>query len=455
MNKKALLKDPVVLASIGAVVVIAIGSAFYYAVASKAPAVQEESVATDTTLTASGLVEPAQNPDLAFQSGGRVARINVSVGDKIGQGQLLASLDTSSLSAQRAQAEANLKAQQAKLDGMQAGPRDVDVSAKQTTVSQAKLTLANQYQTVANAINDAYGKADGAIHTDTDTLFSNPNSTGPTLLFTSSNSTDGTTLISSRIGAGNTLSAWNTETAALSAQSSNTDIETALASSLTHLLSLRDYSNAAIRALGNGISTSNFSQTQISAALTASSALHDSLSGSISSLQSMQQLLAADKLALQSAQNALDQLLAGSSAQDIEAQQAQVEAAQASVQNMNAQIANSQVVAPFSGTIASVHVKLGDIVPPNTIAISLNPSSALQITSYVSEAQISQISAGKFADVTLDAYGADKHFAATIVSVDHAPTMQGNVPAYKVTLQFDQNDPSISSGMTANITFAQ
>ena len=455
MNKKALLKDPLVLAAIGAVVVIAIGSITYYVVESKTPAPLQTATPANAELTASGTVEPAQNPDLAFQSGGRVARISVAVGDTVGRGQLLASLDTASLSAQRAQASANLKAQQAKLDEMQAGPRDVDVSTKQTAVAQANLTLTNLYQTVSNSINDAYGKSSGAIHTDTDTLFSNPNSTSPTLLFSTSDSTYGTSLTNNRVDVSATLDTWQKEINLLSPQSSNDDIEAALDTSLTHLISLRDYSNAAIQALGNAVPSSNFTQTNISAALTSTSALHDSLSGLITSLQGYQQQLAQGKLGVQSAKDSLDQVLAGSTAQDIEAQQAQVEAAQASIENIDSQIASSQVIAPFSGTVASVHVKLGTIVPPNTVAISLNPSSALQITVYVSETDVSSITNGQVADVTLDAYGSNRHFSATVATIDHAPTMQNNVPAYKVTMQFNQNDLAISSGMTANITFTK
>jgi len=73
----------------------------------------------------------------------------------------------------------------------------------------------------------------------------------------------------------------------------------------------------------------------------------------------------------------------------------------------------------------------------------------------VSEGDIANIHVGSAADVTLDAYGSDRHFTADVASVDTSPTMQNGIPAYKVVLQFAQNDPSISSGMTANITFAQ
>lgn len=455
MNPTALLKDKVVLASIGAVVVIAIGSAVYYTTASKAPVFPQELAQVQTAMTTTGTVEPVQNPNLAFQSGGKVVRIAVKAGDKVGQGQLLASLDIASLAAQRAQAAANLKAQEAKLDGMQSGPRDVDVSTKQTAVSQAELTLDNAYQSAINSINDAYGKSSAGVHTYTDTLFSNPNTTNPTIVFLTVDSSLSNDLMNMRLAVNDAFQKWQQRTATLSSASSNTDIESALADSLTYLATLRIYSNATVATLGQAISTTNFTQSTISANLASATTFQSSISTLIASLQSAQQQLAADKLAVQSAKDSLNQVLAGATKQDIEVQQALVEAAAANVDAINAQIRNSTIVAPFSGTVASVQVKVGDIVSPNTVGISLNPGSALQITSYVSEADMSRLSVGQVADITLDAYGADRHFPATIVSIDHAPTMQNKVPAYKVVLQFGSNDAAIASGMTANITFAQ
>src|SRR5258708_3898090 len=117
---KQLFMHPLVLASAAAVVLIAVGSGAYYAIATREPAAStaETSASTTQAITATGTVEPVQNPDLAFDSGGRVVSIRVKVGQSVGQGELLASLDISVLAAQRAQAQATVDAQQAKLAGL-------------------------------------------------------------------------------------------------------------------------------------------------------------------------------------------------------------------------------------------------------------------------------------------------------------------------------------------------
>jgi HlyD family secretion protein len=450
--------NPLVLSAIGIVALIAVGSIAYYSLESRPPAqVSIPETTTGTTsdqVTATGTVEPAQNPDLAFESGGRVTHVYVAVNDTVKQGETLATLDSSTLEAQRAQAAAAEKAQEAKLASMQAPARDVDVAAKQTAVSQAQLSLNNLYATVIDTLNDAYSKTYSAVHTDTDSLFTNPDSQNPTLNFTVNSSQGSINTINARMAVNTELTTWQNEISALS-PNDTAGLENAIAKGVTHLSVVRDYGNTTAQALAAAVATTNFPQSSIDASVTATGAMRDVVSGRISALQSLSQQISTAKLAIQSAQNALNQTLAGSSKEDIEAQQAQVEAAQANVDSIDAQIAKTVITAPFSGTVSSVQVKRGDIVTADETAISLTPQSALQVTAYFSEADIGKIASGQHANVTLDAYGDSKVFSATVLTVEHSPTMQNNVPAYKVTLQLDEVDPSIAPGMTANITIEQ
>lgn len=207
LGTKQIITHPLVLTASALVVVIAIGSGIYYTSTTRMPQSDVSSAATSSlqTLTATGTVEPSQNPDLAFQSGGRVARVNVSVGQSVYAGQVLASLDTSTLAAQRAGAEAALANQQARLAQLQAGPRAVDVAAKQTAIDLAHAALQNIYINAASAIAGAYDKASSDLSTNTDTLFNQPNSTSPTLIFTTSNNQSSINAVNIRTTAESTL----------------------------------------------------------------------------------------------------------------------------------------------------------------------------------------------------------------------------------------------------------
>lgn len=82
--------------------------------------------------------------------------------------------------------------------------------------------------------------------------------------------------------------------------------------------------------------------------------------------------------------------------------------------------------------------------------LSLTNSTGLKIEVYVSEADIAKVKVGDQANVTLDAYGTDTAFPATVTTIDTAETTVNGAPAYKVTLHFVNADPRVKAGMTAN-----
>ncbi len=453
--KKHVLTHPYVLASFGLVGLIAIGSIAYYVMGSQVPSPATSGTLASTTasIVGNGVVEPSQNPDLAFESGGRVTRVSVAVGNTVAQGQVLASIDSATLSAQREQAQAALRAQQANLAQMQAGPRQVDITAKQTAVSQAQLSLANMYANAPQTLQAAYGSAFAGVSSNSDTLFSNPNTSNPTLNFITSNSQAQNDAVSARISLNTELKSLSQEASSLG--TSPDVVEAEIPRALAHLTVVRNYSTTLLTALSQAIPTTQFPAASVSAAITSVTALQTSINSLISSLQANVQQLASAKLSVQSAQDALNQTLAGSTKEQLDAQQAQVEAAQANVAAIDAQISKTIIRAPFAGSVSSVRVKVGDIASADVPAISLSPSSALQVSAYFSEIDVVHITVGASADITLDAYGSARVFPATVVSVDRSPTQQNGVSAYKVTMQFTQNDPAIAPGMTANASIKQ
>ena len=64
---------------------------------------------------------------------------------------------------------------------------------------------------------------------------------------------------------------------------------------------------------------------------------------------------------------------------------------------------------------------------------------------------LAKIKSGDTARITLDAYGDEEEFNASVISIEPAETLVEGIPTYKVKLQFDAQDERIKSGMTANI----
>lgn len=447
---KEVLVHPAVLGSCVLSVCVMGASIWYYQSAITPPAVVHAPVdaAAPAAITAEGTVLPSQNPDLYFEAQGRVASVAVSVGQSVAQGQTLATLDTAALSAARDQAEANLHLTQAKLDGLKAGARPVDVSAKETAVAQAEQALSNLYAQVPNDLSSAYSNMLGAVHADTDSLYNGPETNTPTLVFTTSNGQLSTNAAAERVSLNTLLASWPDELGA----ADPAGLDTQLAASIAHLGELRTYSNLLTQAVGSALTNSTFTASSVTTANADLALLRASIGSSLDVLQADQQQIASAKLATQSAQNALAQTKAPATKEDLEAAEAAVDAAGATLSAAQAALGNAIIAAPFSGTVSAVRVKVGDLASPGLAAISLTPKSALEVDGYLSEADAAAVSVGDQATVTLDAFGAGHPFAATVSSIDHAPTMQQGVPAYKVVLQFAQPDAALSSGMTANLS---
>ena len=125
--------------------------------------------------------------------------------------------------------------------------------------------------------------------------------------------------------------------------------------------------------------------------------------------------------------------------------------AEAAVGSIKTEMAERTLRAPFAGVVTVVEAERGAIASPGEIAVSLQSDDTLQIESFVPEINISQLEVGDKARVTLDAYGEDVLFEATIVSIDPAETVRDGVSTYRSILQFGDRDERVRSGMTANV----
>ncbi len=132
------------------------------------------------TVASSGSLEPASQADLNFAVAGRVNAVSISAGQTVAAGQVLATLDTTSLAASLTQAQASLANDQAQLvtdqgDGASAAQIASDnaavasaqtqVTAAQTSVGDATLTspIAGTVATVSLAVGqEVTGSASSA-----------------------------------------------------------------------------------------------------------------------------------------------------------------------------------------------------------------------------------------------------------------------------------------------------
>ncbi len=117
------------------------------------------------TAQTSGTINTPQNTKLAFQNAGKLATINVKVGQHVNAGDVIATLDPTQLQIQLNTAQSQEKSAQAKLDALLAGATPDVIEAAKAAVAAAQASAAqaqNQVQTAntnkvtaANAITTA------------------------------------------------------------------------------------------------------------------------------------------------------------------------------------------------------------------------------------------------------------------------------------------------------------
>jgi HlyD family secretion protein len=397
-----------------------------------------------STVSVTGVVKSSQSIDLSFLQSGRISKINVSVGDKVYSGEVLASLANFDLAAQVAQAEANVKAQQAKLNELLQGTRPEQLKSKEYELKQAKVILLGYQNDAINAISDAYTKAEDAIRNKTDELFSND---GKNTFY----SANGQALLDAqnlRIVVKNELDLWRKELSDLSLSSNSQLINDALINAQKRLTTLRSFlqktSDALDAAIGLSASTLSTYKANVNSA-------RSNIDVALSNITNKQQLIASQELNISRIESDYNLLLAGPTAQQIEAQRAQLEQAKANALYQQAVYEKTILRAPFDGVVTRVVHSAGDVVSSNDVILSLNSNGKYQIEANVAESDVSKVKVGKEAEVTLDAYGSSVVFKAKVIKMDLSATILDGVATYKTVLQFESNDSKILPGLTANV----
>jgi multidrug efflux pump subunit AcrA (membrane-fusion protein) len=133
---------------VGLVLVFAIlGGSVVYAQARRPTTTYRTALVTYGTITQTiglaGNLVPVTEADLNFPSSGTVSLVEVSVGETVTKGELLASLDPTLLAAQLSQAKATLSAAKSKLSQDAAGPTAQNLASAKNPVSAAQVGVNN------------------------------------------------------------------------------------------------------------------------------------------------------------------------------------------------------------------------------------------------------------------------------------------------------------------------
>ncbi|MCU0492329.1 MAG: HlyD family efflux transporter periplasmic adaptor subunit [Chloroflexaceae bacterium] len=163
--------------------------------------------------------------------------------------------------------------------------------------------------------------------------------------------------------------------------------------------------------------------------------------------------LGAAQAAAQGAAASLEQLRAGAAPGDLTLAAAQVQQAEAALKLAQVARSESELRAPFAGTVAVVLPTVGEYVAMGTPVVQLANLAAWQIeTTDMNEQRVVDLKEGGLANVTFDAIP-DLELQGTVSRINPlGENKQGDI-TYAVVIKLAQQDPRLRWNMTAAVSF--
>ena len=433
----------------GLVVVIIIGVAAYVYFGGDETVIQTiraEKGEFIRQVSVSGKVVAEEEADLGFAQSGRIAHVYVREGQEVRRGALLAEIENDDLRAQLVQRQSALEREEAELDALTRGARPEEIAVSESAVKSAEVSLAVARRALIDAVSDAYTKSDSAIHTSGDQLLMNPQTASPMLLFPLSDAQLRATIEAGRRDMETLLARWFSTTRFIEPEAAYE----AAVSSQKDLGAVSVYLLRLSEALSAAIPTSSYPQATLDSLKTEIDTARASLNAANSALTTALKAEASAETTLDTARKNLALTISGASEENVRAQRAVIKAAEADVMSVRAQLAETQILAPFAGTVTRLDAKIGSLVSPQVPQVSLIGNGVFQIESFVPELNVGFIEIGDTAAIEFDAYSGER-FTAQVISIDIGETVRDSVSTYRTMLAFETLDKRIRSGMTANV----
>jgi HlyD family secretion protein len=151
----------------------------------------------------------------------------------------------------------------------------------------------------------------------------------------------------------------------------------------------------------------------------------------------------------------LNQLIAERDGKAIDSFEAAIQQAQAAINSAQIAVDQTELRAPFAGTIAQLNLKTGELAPRDKPAVVLADLSGWQIeTDDVTEIKVPSLKVGQGATIVFDALP-DVELKGEVIAISSVAQIKSGDVVYPVKIKLLENDPRLRWGMTAAVTFEQ
>jgi multidrug efflux pump subunit AcrA (membrane-fusion protein) len=344
------------------------------------------------TVVASGEVMPAQEAQLSLTVAGRLETVTVAEGDTVAAGEVLATLETTLLEAQVAQAQAAVAAAQAHLPVVKAGPRPGEVAGAEAQGAAAEAAVA---QAVAQRDQVSAGATKPAIAAARAQL-------------AAAEAEERAAIIAYDQMPEKNLRPWEEEEIVLRLRAATLGREAAEAG-----LALAER-NAA------------FQVRAAEAAIRSAEARRDAAQAQLALVQ------------------------AEVTAEEIAVAEGAVAQAEAALQAARAALDQATLIAPFAGVVTALEVSPGEVVMPGQVVVHVADLDHLRVrTTDLSERDVTEVAVGGLATVYVEALGAE--VGGRVVEIGAQPTAIGGDVVFPVVVELDEQPEGLRWGMSVEV----
>jgi HlyD family secretion protein len=385
-------------------------------------------VQADSRVVADAKVVPARSAGLSLPTGGIVAEVLATEGQEVAAGQVLVKLESGRQAAAVAQAGAQLERARAGLAELKAGARDEERRSALSSLDAAQARL-DRVKSGPQPAEVAAAKATLAE--------------AQAALRKTQEGTDEQQIIAAQAEALNAAAAVRQAQAAYDRVN---DVNIGLRPEALQLEQATNQYNAAqarLAQLKKGASPADIAAAR--ARVQRAQAQLDLLT------ETNPADVAASEAEVRRAQAQLDLLAAGARPEAIAAAEAEVAAAQATVEQAKVALAETELKAPFAGTVAALNARVGEQVGPGSPVVQLADLATLQIeTDNLTELNVVRVREDAAATVTFDAIPGLTAAGKVVRIKPLGENKQGDM-TYTVVVQPDQLDARLRWNMTASV----
>jgi len=382
-------------------------------------------------VSAAGNIELAEERPVVLQVGGLVTEVHVDAGDAVLQGDTLVALDTTALERAVEQAKLSVASSQIQFDNLLEPADDTDIASAEASLASAKENLAEVKAGPSNAELAAARANLAAAQAKYNDLLAGPS---------------------------------EDELTQLSANLEKAYIDLQQAQANYNQIAYSDSVGASPQAAALQQATIDYQSTLAAYNIATEAASEADLQSALNTLNNAREQLdtllnqptAADiasaEAQVASAQATLDNLTGPADESDLEAARISLEKAQLDLAAAEENLQYARLLAPMDGTVLDVNVSVGQNAASGLQAVTLADLTALELTVNVAEVDISKVSLGQTAQITIDALP-DDEFTGQVVRIAPASDSSQGVVNYPVTIQLAAaNLTGVRPGMTAVAT---